>query len=122
MEIVARSKYVRMSPRKLQLVAGKISGFEPKQALVFLSQMGKKGGSELRKTLKQAISNAKNNFALREEDLKIKKIRIDEGPIYKRWQPVLRGRVHPIKKRTSHITVILEKVPEEKLKGNSKSK
>lgn len=107
MEIVAKSRYVRMSPRKLRLVADKIYGLNPKQALIFLSQADKRG-EELTKTLKQAMANAKNNFSLKEEDLKIKNIQINEGPIYKRFRPVSRGMAHPIAKRTSHITIVLE--------------
>lgn len=107
MEIIARSSFVRASPQKLRLVAEKICGQKAKLALIFLSQAGKKG-KVLKETLKQGIANAKNNFNLAEEDLKIKEIQINEGSIYKRWQPVSRGQAHPIKKRTSHITVILE--------------
>ncbi len=57
-----------------------------------------------------------NNFGFSEEDLKIKRVQINEGPIYKRWQPVSRGMAHPIKKRTSHIEIVLE-VPEKVEKG-----
>ncbi|MFZ5365687.1 MAG: 50S ribosomal protein L22 [Patescibacteria group bacterium] len=113
MEIVAKSRYTRISPRKLRLVADSIRGMNSKQALVLLSQAGKRG-EWLSKTLKQAIANAQNNFSLKNEDLKIKKIEVSEGPIYKRFQPVSRGQAHPIKKRTSHIKVILEAEAEKK--------
>ena len=117
MEILAKSSFVRISPRKLRLVVDKIRGQNAKKALILLSQVGRRG-EVLEKTLKQGIANAKNNFALTEEDLKIKKIQIDEGPVYKRWQPVSRGMAHPIKKRTAHITVVLE-TGEEKEKGDT---
>ncbi len=115
MEILAKSSFVRASPQKLRLVAEKICGQKAKLALTFLSQAGKKG-KVLKETLKQGIANAKNNFNLAEEDLKIKEIQINEGPIYKRWQPVSRGQAHPIKKRTSHIMIVLE-APEKVEKG-----
>jgi large subunit ribosomal protein L22 len=60
------------------------------------------------KTLKSAVANAKNNAKLDEANLVIKAIEVSEGPAFKRFRPSTRGRVHPYKKRTSNITVILE--------------
>lgn len=108
MEIVAKSKYIRTSPRKLRLVARSLEKLSLAQALVSLESLGKRATLPLRKTLQSALANAKNNFSLGQEVLQIKKIGIDEGPTYKRYRAVSKGRAHSIAKRTSHITVILE--------------
>ena len=108
MEVLSKSSYIKMSPRKLRLVADTIRGLSSVQALAFLSQTGKKAARVLAKSLKTAIANAKNNFQLKEEDLKIKTIEINGGPISKRFRAISRGMAHPIAKRTSHIKIILE--------------
>ncbi|MDO8551586.1 MAG: 50S ribosomal protein L22 [bacterium] len=114
MEITARTKYLRTSPRKLRLVADAIRGLPVSHAQTYLASLNKRASSPLSKTIKSAVSNAMNNVGLSEGSLKIKKIEIDGGPIYKRMQPVSRGQAHSIKKRTSHITIILEGEKEEK--------
>lgn len=108
MEIIAKSKYIRTSPRKLRLIAHGLKEISLSQALVGLEQLDKRAALPLRKTISSAVANAKNNFGLEEKALRVKKIEIGEGPIYKRYRAVSRGRSHPIAKRTSHITVILE--------------
>lgn len=110
MEIKAKSKYIRISPRKLNLVAKSIKGLSLQKALETLAFLEKKAARSLLKTLKSAIANAINNFKLKEEGLKIKSIEILKAPMLKRWRPVSRGRAHPYAKRTSHIKVILEEV------------
>lgn len=108
MEIIAKSKYIRTSPRKLRLVARGLKKISLTQALIILEQLGKRASLPLRETIRSAVANAKNNFGLGEEVLRIKKLKIEEGPTYKRFRAVSRGRAHSIKKRTSHIIVILE--------------
>lgn len=109
MLIKAEQKFQRMSPRKLRAVAASIRGLKsPAAAIAQLEHVGKRAAGPLIKTIKQAQANAKNNLGVAEEGLKIQKLEIGEGPIYKRGRPVSRGRLHPIKKRTSHIKVILE--------------
>lgn len=108
MEVVAKSRNIRVSPRKLRLVADAIRHLPPQAALVVLEKMGKRAALPLAKTINQALANATNNFNLKKEDLGIKKLEIQEGPTYKRWRAVSRGRAHEIKKRTSHIFLVLE--------------
>lgn len=108
MEIIAFSKSVKVSPRKVRLVADAIRKLSLKDALNSLSVIKKRGAVVLNKTLKSAVANAKNNAKIDEEKLIIKGIEISEGPAYKRFRPSTRGRVHPYKKRTSNIKVILE--------------
>lgn len=108
MEIKAQSQTVRISPRKVRLVAGVIRNKPVVQALETLSLINKRGASVLEKTLKSAFSNAVNNAKLKEDLLTIKSIEIGEGPFLKRYRPSTRGRVHPYKKRSSHIKIVLE--------------
>lgn len=109
MEITAELRYHRIAPRKIRLVADLVRGKMVKEAISQLRFSKKKGAALITKLLKSAVSNAKNNFKIKEEDhLYIKRIFIDEGPTLKRYQPRARGRSAMIRKRTSHLTVILE--------------
>lgn len=108
MEIIAESKYIRISPRKLALVAKAMRGLSPQVALGKLQFITKSAALPLAKTIKSALANAQNNTKLEIENFKIKRLEILTGSSFKRWRPVSRGRAHPYKKRTSHIKVILE--------------
>lgn len=109
MLIKAEQKYVRTSPRKLRLVLDSVRGLKnPQKMISYLEQTPKNASLPLIKVLKQAIANGKNNFGQDETSLRLKEITINAGPVYKRGQPVSRGRFHQILKRTSHIRVILE--------------
>ena len=108
MEIVAESHSVRISSRKVRLVADVIRHKSVAQALNALTLIKKRGAAPLYKTLKSAIANAINNAKLKEDSLVIKSIDIDAGPFLKRYHPSTRGRVHPYKKRSSHIRIVLE--------------
>lgn len=108
MEIIARASFVLQSPRKLRLVAKSLCGMNAVKAMAVLDQIDQRASGKIRKILSQAIANAKNNFHLLENDLIIKKIEVNNGPIYKRFQPVSKGMAHPIAKRSSHIIIVLE--------------
>jgi large subunit ribosomal protein L22 len=110
MEIIAASKSVRIAPRKVRLVADAIRKLSVGEALVALSVLKNRGGQPLEKTLKSAIANALSNKNLKQEELKIKLIEVGEAPAYKRFHPSTRGRVHPYKRRGSHIKIILESI------------
>ncbi len=122
MDIKAEAKYLRISPRKLRLVAETVKKMPLEMATANLTLMNKKGASLLLKLLKSAISNAKNNLNLREEDLKIKSITVDKGIVFKRWQPVSRGMAHAYKKQTSHAKIILEEIAKKTAKGKKITK
>jgi large subunit ribosomal protein L22 len=107
MEAIAISKYVRISPRKARLAAGLIRGLPVSNAITQLTFCEMKGGRLLMKTLDSAIANAESQLDTRREDLKVKEVRIDEGPRLKRSKPKNRGGRHAILKRTSHLTVIV---------------
>lgn len=108
MEIVARSTSVRVSPRKVRLVADSIRNLSVEDALKALAIVNKRGGFVLEKTLKSAVANAVNNNNAKRENLVIKTIDVNEGISFKRFHPSTRGRVHPYKKRGSNIRIVLE--------------
>lgn len=108
MEVYALTKYARMSPKKVREVARVIKGRPSSEAMELLRYIPRKSAALIRSTLQSAIANAENNFNLSGDDLLVKNCIVNEGPTFKRFQPVARGSAHPIRKRTSHIKVILE--------------
>jgi len=114
MDIIAKAKSVRISARKVRLVTDSIRKMPVDQVLNVLSVTKKRGASDLEKTLKGAISNAVNNSNLQRDNLYIKGIEISDGPAFKRYHPSTRGRIHPYKKRSTHITIVLSEKVEQK--------
>jgi large subunit ribosomal protein L22 len=114
MEIIAKSKSVRISPRKVRLIADAIRKLPLEQALIALSTLKKRGATDLEKTIKSAVANAVKNKNLQRENLMIKTIDVLDGSAFKRYHPSTRGRIHPYKKRTSHITIVLSEKVETK--------
>jgi len=113
MEAIARARYVRIGPRKLRMIREVVIGNEVNTAIQILENLPQKGAKILVKVLKSALSNAKQN-AGEEKMWKVKNLIIDEGPRLKRYRAAPMGRAVMIKKRTSHITVILEDIGGEK--------
>ena len=107
MEIIAQTKSVRISPRKVRLVADAVRKLSVEQALQALAVVKKRGSLVIEKTLRSALANAVNNKNLSEESLFIKAIDVTEGPALKRFHASTRGRVHPFKKKSSHIRIVL---------------
>src|SRR6266436_8079864 len=99
MEVTAQTKSVRISTRKVRLVADSISNMSAKDALGPLALTKKHGAEVLHKTIKSAMANAVNNNKLSGDNLIIAKLVVNEGPFLKRFRPSTRGRVHPYKKR-----------------------
>jgi large subunit ribosomal protein L22 len=106
----AELKNHRQSPRKVRLVADLIRGKRANKALALLDFSTKRASLPIRKLLKSALANAKNKDGLNAEQLKITKIEVNEGPTLKRIRPVWRGMAHRIHKRTSKISLVLDKV------------
>ncbi|WP_026369811.1 50S ribosomal protein L22 [Kallotenue papyrolyticum] len=98
----------RMSPTKVRLVADLVRGKRVDEALAILRNMPHKAAREIYRTVASAAANAENNFQMDRDDLVIKTIMVDEGPALKRYMPRARGRVNVIRKRSSHITVIVD--------------
>ena len=103
----AKTKYVRISPRKGRLVADLIRGKGVEDALSQLVYSHLKGGRLLKKTLHSAIANVETLHTVQRRDLKVKEVRIDPGPTMKRSKSKSRGGRTPILKRTSHFMIIV---------------
>jgi len=114
METKAKAKFIKISPKKVRLVADLIRGLDVEKANVQLQFTKKAACLPLAKLLKSAISNAEENFKLKKTNLFIKEIRVDEGPTMHRWMPKAMGRATPIRKKSSHIILVLdERIPTE---------
>jgi large subunit ribosomal protein L22 len=111
MEVQAKAKWVRTSPRKVRLVAQTLRDLPVSEALVACSFMPKAAARDVAKVIRSAQANAENNFNLVRDDLVIKEIRVEPGPMLKRGQPRAMGRLFSIFKRTSHITAVVEDRP-----------
>ena len=111
MEVKARTRYLRMAPRKVRLVIDAVRGKTVVQARVQLQFMNKAAAEPVLKLINSAVANATNNFGLSEDGLRVKSVVADGGPILYRYRPAAMGRATPIRKRTTHITLVLESAP-----------
>lgn len=116
MNITAKLHDYRQSPRKVRLVSNLICGKSAEEAVSILTTTIKRSSDPMLALVKSAIANAKNNFNLNVEDLFVKSINVDGGAILYRRMPKARGMATPIRKRTSHINLILD------VKENKKAK
>ncbi|MFH5834186.1 50S ribosomal protein L22 [Halalkalibaculum sp. DA3122] len=115
-EARAVQKYLRKSPRKVRLVVDAVRGENVAKALKKLEFIKKAASPHVAKVIKSAAANARDKFQeIRPEnnELYIKEIYVDEGPTLKRIQPAPMGRAHQIRKRMSHITVVVGTKEEE---------
>jgi len=108
MEYRAQIKNIKVSPRKVRIVADQIRDLSIAKALVQLTVSPKRGSVSLKKALESVVSNAVNNANANKDGLKIKTINITEGVRYKRYHFAGRGRTRPYMKRTSHIDITIE--------------
>ncbi len=108
MQVSATLKYVRMSPRKVRLVVDLVRGKPVNEALTLLRFTPKSAAKALDKVVRSAVANAENNYTLDAEDLYIARIAADTGPTLKRFRPRAHGRVSPLLKRSTNITVVLD--------------
>ena len=104
----ATVKYVRVAPRKMKIVVDLIRGKQVDQALAILQFTPKAGAPVVEKLLNSAIANAENNLEMSRENLYVAEVYANQGPTLKRFRPRAQGRATRIRKRTSHITVILD--------------
>lgn len=112
-EVRALAKYIRISSRKVKPVADLIRGKSAKQARSILKFTPRKAARSLLKVLNSAIANAENNENLVLEELFVKEVYANQGPVMKRWRAGARGSANPVLRRTSHLGVVLH-VKEEK--------
>jgi large subunit ribosomal protein L22 len=103
----AHLRRVRISPKKVNVVAGLVRGKNALEALDILKFTNKKAATFLYKALLSAVSNAENNDGKTKESLFIKEIIINKGPVFKRHVPSARGRALPLNKPTAHISIEL---------------
>lgn len=108
MEAKAVAKYLRISPQKVRLVVDLVRGKKAEEADQILAFMRKTAAGLVRKVLKSAIANATQNPNIDEKILYVKAVYVDQGPSFKRWRARAMGRAASIKKRMSHITVVLD--------------
>ncbi len=107
MNVKATAKFVGTSPRKIGLVAALIRGRRANDAVTVLRNTPKRATDPVGKVLQSAIANAENNFNLQSRNLIIESVLVGPGPTLKRFRPRAQGRAASIRKRSSHITVVL---------------
>lgn len=105
MEAKAVEKYIRISPRKIKYIVDMIKAKPVEDAIDVLSLTPKRAAAVVRKAIQSAVANATENHKMKEEDLFISKILVNEGPTLKRFKPRARGRATRIRKRTAHLSV-----------------
>lgn len=107
MEVQAKLRYARITPRKMRLVANLAKGLPVEKAHFTLKFSQKKGGKLLSKLLDSAIANAKEKGGVDVDNLVVKNVTVDDGPIMKRFMPRAMGRAYKILKKMSHVTITL---------------
>ena len=107
MEARARARYVRVTPMKARRVVDLIRGLPTEQAQAVLRFAPQAASEPVGKVLDSAIANATNNNSMDPNDLFVSEVYVDEGPTMKRFRPRARGSAARIRKRTSHITVVV---------------
>jgi large subunit ribosomal protein L22 len=108
----AQAKHIRQSPYKVRRVLDLVRGLPVDEARVVLEFTDRKAAGTIIKVLDSAVANAEHNFALDAEELFVAEAYADEGPTLKRWRPRARGRATKIRKRTSHITIVVAETEE----------
>ncbi len=110
MEVRAIAKNLKISPKKARLVVDLVRGKTVNEAINQLLFLNKKAAGFVLKLINSAVANAEHNFNLDKNNLYIKVIKVDQGIMLKRWKPRAFGRAAPIRRRRSHITVVLDEL------------
>lgn len=110
MEAIAKLRFVRISPRKIRLVADQIRNLRVERAVDLLALSGRKAARIVGKVLIAAIANADHNEGVDIDKLCVSAIYVDQGPSYKRIRARARGRANRILKRTSHVTIVVSEI------------
>lgn len=117
MEVKAYLRHLRMAPRKVRLIVDAIRGLKVSDAETRLSFIKRDATRPVLKLLQSAVANAQHNFKLDPQTLFVKTIAADAGTTLKRFRPRAMGRAAPIRKRTTHITLVLSDEPMPAKKG-----
>lgn len=112
MEAKAVAKYIRISPRKARQVIDLIRGKNVKDAYAVLKFTPNKGAEVIEKVLKSAVANAEHNYEMDVDSLVVSGCYVDQGPTLKRFKPRAMGRADLMRRRTSHITVVVSEKKE----------
>ncbi len=112
MEARAIARHIRISPRKARQVIDLIRGKDVEEALTILRFTPQGGSPIVEKVVRSAVANAENNYDMDADSLYVAECYVDQGPTHKRIRPRARGMANRIRKRTSHITVILREKEE----------
>lgn len=107
-QVNAKLKYVRMTPRKMMMVANQIRGKGAQPAIDYLTFCRRRAARPLLKLVKSALASANQKGGIDVDNLYIKELLVDKGPTMRRWMPRARGMATPILKRTSHVKLVLE--------------
>src|SRR4051812_30375003 len=113
----AIARHVRVSPMKARRVVNLVRGLPAREALTVLQFAPQAASEPVYKVLASAIANAENNERLDPDSLLVSEAYVDEGPTLKRFRPRAQGRAYRIRKRTCHITVVVESVPARQARG-----
>ena len=108
MPVIALNKGVRMSPRKVGVVAALVRGRSVEDAITILEHTPRRSASVVKETIKSARANAEHNYGLKPASLMITEISVTPGPRLKRFRPAARGRALPFERKTSHIRVVVD--------------
>lgn len=108
MSVKARIKLIRMTPRKMRVVANEIRGKDVQKAVDFLTFCKRRAARPLLKLIKSAVANADQKGGIDIDNLYVKELLVDAGPTMKRWMPRARGMATQILKRTSSVSVMLD--------------
>ena len=108
MEVRAKLSFVRITPRKLRQLVSLCKGFPVQKAHYQLGYSKRKGGGVLSKLVDSAVANAKGRGGIDVDNLYVKNVLVDDGPILKRFRPRSMGRADKILKKMSHVTVVLD--------------
>jgi large subunit ribosomal protein L22 len=108
METRAKTKFLRVSPRKVRLVVDQIRGKEVEAALNILKFTPKRSAALVTKVLRTAIANAESTQSVDVDRLYVKQITVDEAGMWKRFMPRAQGRATRIRKRLSHVTIVID--------------
>ena len=119
MEARAQARYIRVTPMKARRVVDLIRGLPVAEAQAVIEYGPWAATEPVGKVLNSAIANATNNHNMRADTLVVTEARVDEGPTMKRFQPRAQGRAYRIRKRTSHITIVVG-TPEDETTGKKR--
>lgn len=121
MQVKAKLRNLRIAPRKVRLVANLVRGLSVEQAEVQLQYLDKRSATPVLKLIRSAAANAEHNHKLNRNDLFIKSVEVNDGVTLHRWMPRAMGRATPLKKRGSHITLVLDVKEATKLAARKKT-